>query len=94
MRTIEEKGAGIIVFMHLGGSSLAALEDSFAKDFTGVKSRRPQAHAEALRDLGTGCQILVDLGVRDLHLLSGSDRPVVGLEAYGLRIAERVSMGA
>jgi 3,4-dihydroxy 2-butanone 4-phosphate synthase/GTP cyclohydrolase II len=93
MKAIDEAGQGIVVFMHLGGASMTVLEDSFVKDFTGAVSRRPQAHAEALRDLGTGCQILVDLGVREMQMLSGSDRPIIGIEAYGLRVSERVSLG-
>ncbi len=39
-----------------------------------------------LRDYGIGAQILLDLGVRDMVLLSNSDRPIVGLEGYGLRV--------
>ncbi len=43
----------------------------------------PQAD---LRDYGIGAQILLDLGVREMVLLSNSRRPVVGLEGYGLTI--------
>jgi 3,4-dihydroxy 2-butanone 4-phosphate synthase/GTP cyclohydrolase II len=39
-----------------------------------------------LRDYGIGAQILLDLGVREMVLLSNSQRPVVGLEGYGLTI--------
>ena len=51
------------------------------------------AQAEALRDLGTGCQILLDLGLQDLCLLTNSARPIVGIEAYGLRVVERRPLG-
>jgi 3,4-dihydroxy 2-butanone 4-phosphate synthase/GTP cyclohydrolase II len=43
-----------------------------------------------LRDYGIGAQILVDLGVRQIRLLTNNPRKVVGLEAYGLAIVERV----
>jgi 3,4-dihydroxy 2-butanone 4-phosphate synthase / GTP cyclohydrolase II len=43
----------------------------------------------ALRDYGVGAQILLDLGVRDMVLLSNVTRPIVGLEGYGLRIVEQ-----
>jgi 3,4-dihydroxy 2-butanone 4-phosphate synthase / GTP cyclohydrolase II len=43
----------------------------------------------ALRDYGVGAQILLDLGVRDMVLLSNVRRPIVGLEGYGLRIVEQ-----
>ena len=43
-----------------------------------------------LRDYGIGAQILVDLGLREIELLTNNPRKVVGLEAYGLRIVRRV----
>jgi 3,4-dihydroxy 2-butanone 4-phosphate synthase / GTP cyclohydrolase II len=42
-----------------------------------------------LRDYGIGAQILLDLGVRDMILLSNVERSIVGLEGYGLTVAER-----
>jgi 3,4-dihydroxy 2-butanone 4-phosphate synthase/GTP cyclohydrolase II len=44
---------------------------------------------QSLRDYGVGAQILVDLGVQDMVLLSNTHRPVIGLEAYGLTIADQ-----
>jgi 3,4-dihydroxy 2-butanone 4-phosphate synthase/GTP cyclohydrolase II len=41
-----------------------------------------------IRDYGIGAQILSDLGVRDMVRLSDNPRPIVGLEGYGLRVAE------
>ena len=38
-------------------------------------------------------QILVDLGLRDLRLLTSSNRPIVGVEAYGLEVVERQRLG-
>jgi 3,4-dihydroxy 2-butanone 4-phosphate synthase/GTP cyclohydrolase II len=43
-----------------------------------------------LRDYGIGAQILVDLGVKNLRLLTNNPKKIVGLEGYGLHIAERV----
>ncbi len=42
-----------------------------------------------LRDYGVGAQILIDLGVRDMILLSNSERSIVGLDGFGLNLAER-----
>jgi 3,4-dihydroxy 2-butanone 4-phosphate synthase/GTP cyclohydrolase II len=44
------------------------------------------SHPTELRDYGIGAQILVDLGVRDMILLSNHTRTIVGLEGYGLNI--------
>jgi 3,4-dihydroxy 2-butanone 4-phosphate synthase/GTP cyclohydrolase II len=42
-----------------------------------------------LRDYGIGAQILLDLGVRDMILLSNARRVIVGLDGYGLRVVEQ-----
>jgi 3,4-dihydroxy 2-butanone 4-phosphate synthase/GTP cyclohydrolase II len=46
--------------------------------------------AADLRDYGIGAQILVDLGIKNLKLLTNNPKKIVGLEGYGLHIAERV----
>ena len=42
-----------------------------------------------MRDYGVGAQILLDLGVRDMILLSNSKRSIIGLDGFGLRVVER-----
>jgi GTP cyclohydrolase II len=79
------------VLLHLG-APLDGLVAAFGRDFVGAGERPEQARAEALRDLGTGCQILVDLGLSELRLMSSSTAPILGLEAYGLTIVERVGI--
>ena len=49
----------------------------------------PTRPVNELRDYGVGAQILVDLGVRDIILLSNSQRSIIGLEGFGLRVVER-----
>ena len=44
---------------------------------------------QILRDYGVGAQILLDLGVRDMVLLSNTRHTIVGLEGYGLRVVEQ-----
>ena len=43
-----------------------------------------------LRDYGVGAQILVDLGIKNIRLLTNNPKKIVGLEGYGLKVAERV----
>ena len=45
-----------------------------------------------LRDYGVGAQILLDLGIRKLRLMTNNPRKIVGLEGYGLEITERVPL--
>jgi len=79
MRRIGEAGNGVIVLLREPRRS-ALLDKVRAR--LGEKTE-PQA---GLRDYGIGAQILLDLGVREMTLLSNSKRPVVGLDGYGLAI--------
>ena len=49
-------------------------------------------HKADLRDYGIGAQILADLGLKNIKLLTNNPRKIVGLEGYGLRVVERVSL--
>jgi 3,4-dihydroxy 2-butanone 4-phosphate synthase / GTP cyclohydrolase II len=82
MRMIGEAGTGCVVLINDGETDLVAgLIRAHA-------SGTPPVDGE-LRDYGIGAQILRDLGVREMILLSRSDRTVVGLQGYDLRIVER-----
>lgn len=79
MERIGREGNGVVVLLR--EPLRAALSDK-------VRARsgeQPQMQ-NTLRDYGIGAQILLDLGVRDMVLLSNAQRPVVGLEGYGLTI--------
>ncbi len=91
MEVIHAQGAGVLVLMHMTPGD-ATVKHQFAADFHVEGTGAVRAQADALRDLGTGCQILVDLGVRDLRLLSTSQRAIVGIEAYGLHVTERIPL--
>ena len=90
LEQIAADGTGALVLMHLDGASKDTIRRAFSKDLGEPVAPAPQAKAEALRDLGTGCQILVDLGLQQLRLISNSRTPIVGIEAYGLEIVERL----
>jgi 3,4-dihydroxy 2-butanone 4-phosphate synthase/GTP cyclohydrolase II len=92
MEAIQREGAGAVVLMHAAASDASLLRASFERELAGASAAPTQAQADALRDLGAGCQILRDLGMSELRLLSASDRPIVGIEAYGLRVVERVAL--
>lgn len=76
MDEIGREGAGIIVIIR-DGSPTAISEQMRAKD---------QGEPITLRDYGIGAQILVDLGVSDMILLTNQHRNIVGIEGYGLKV--------
>jgi len=81
MEMIGEAGKGVIVLIR--DTSPNALSERIKR----VKSA-PGSPVNELRDYGVGAQILADLGVRDIILLSNSQRSIVGLEGFGLRLVE------
>jgi 3,4-dihydroxy 2-butanone 4-phosphate synthase/GTP cyclohydrolase II len=56
------------------------------------RDTRRQVSGSNLRDYGTGAQILADLGVRNMVLLTNSARTIVGLEGYGLKVVDREAL--
>ena len=83
LRIIGEEGRGVVVLIREPAAT--SLSDR-------VRARlgeAPKGHQE-LRDYGVGAQILLDLGVRDMVLLSNTKhRTIVGLEGYGLRVVDQ-----
>ncbi len=92
LERIAQEGRGVVILMHLAGGSIRAIESAYARDVRGEADPVPQVQAEALRDLGTGCQILRDLGCRQLDLLTNSTRDFDVIEAYGLSVASKVPL--
>jgi 3,4-dihydroxy 2-butanone 4-phosphate synthase/GTP cyclohydrolase II len=95
MRAIGEAGRGVVVLLRepratsLSDRVRARLGDAAAKPLAaGAKAGGPGE----LRDYGIGAQVLLDLGVRDMILLSNSRRSIVGLEGYGLDIVGHKSI--
>ena len=81
MRMIGEAGAGVIVIIR---EPRATAMSEFVR-----RQQDDTPHApEQLRDYGIGAQILLDLGVRSMILLSNTPRQIVGLEGYGMEVVE------
>ena len=79
MREIAQQGRGVIVLIRELATVMLAEQRRRAGE--------PIAHPGGeLRDYGVGAQILIDLGVREMVLLSNSKKSVVGLEGFGLKI--------
>ncbi len=97
MQIIDGLGAGVIIYMHqegrgigLGNKILAyALQDR-GRDT--VEANLELGFKEDLRDYGISAQIIRDLGVRRVRLLTNNPRKVLGLQGYGIEIAERIPL--
>jgi 3,4-dihydroxy 2-butanone 4-phosphate synthase/GTP cyclohydrolase II len=86
MRMIEAEGRGVMVVLHDWHSH------GLLDFVTGRRTDMP-AEEKLLRDYGIGAQILTDLGVHDMVLLSNTQRHIVGLEGYGLNVVGRRDIG-
>lgn len=57
-----------------------------------VEANEALGFAADLRDYGIGAQMLVDLGVKQIRLLTNNPRKIIGLEGYGLTVVERIAL--
>ena len=85
LKRIAEEGNGVLIYMKRDSSDQSILEHLEETD-------SPQKTPMDLRDYGIGAQILSDLGVRELRLLSNHARKIVGLDGHGLKVVEMVTL--
>src|SRR5213076_2729442 len=95
MKQIAEAGAGVIVYMRQEGRGigLGAKIQAYKLQENGldtVYANLKLGYPMDLREYGLGAQILVDLGLKTIRLLTNNPKKIVGLEGYGLEIVEQV----
>jgi len=97
MEMIEKQGKGVIVYMRQEGRGIGFLNKMKAyalqdKGRDTIEANEELGFAADLRDYGIGAQILRDLNITKIKLLTNNPKKIIGLEAYGLEIVERISL--
>ncbi|MEW6213653.1 MAG: bifunctional 3,4-dihydroxy-2-butanone-4-phosphate synthase/GTP cyclohydrolase II [Nitrospirota bacterium] len=95
MEMVKREGKGVILYMKQEGRGIGLINKLKAyelqdKGLDTVEANIKLGFKPDLRDYGIGAQILVDLGVRKMRLMTNNPKKIVGLEGYGLKVVERV----
>ena len=94
---IEKDGRGVVLYMRQEGRGIGLVNKILAYAFQEegkdtVEANEILGFKADLRDYGIGAQILADLGLRKIRIMTNNPKKIVGLQGYSLEIVERISM--
>ncbi len=97
MKKVQDEGRGVILYIHKEGRSVGLVNKlrAYAMEDRGEPLQEPHQpldKAADFREFGIGAQILVDLGVRKMRLLTNNPKRIIGIEGFGLNITERIPL--
>jgi 3,4-dihydroxy 2-butanone 4-phosphate synthase / GTP cyclohydrolase II len=97
MELIEKENRGVIIYLRQEGRGIGLANKLLAyklqdQGLDTVEANQALGFKPDLREYGTGAQILKDLGLSQLRLITNNPRKIVGLEGHGLKVVERVAL--